>query len=193
MSIATLPDDPLLRERFGDIKPPLAAAGGRDRGQSLPELLRRSLHRRLPDAYRCSGIYQAHRHGQPARLGAAHSRRECAGGSCARACPVEVLCEGACVMHRYNREPIQIALLQRHAMDAFHATGEELLTAPRGRRNVRVACIGGGPASLACAAEFADTAHRSRFLNGAHCRAGSTPMAWPNTSCAPPTACAKRN
>ena len=30
------------------------------------------------------------------------------GGSCSRACPVEVLCEGACVLHRYNRQPIEI-------------------------------------------------------------------------------------
>ncbi len=67
---------------------------------------------------------------------------------------MEVLCEGACVMHRYNREPIQIARLQRFAMDSFQATGEELMTAPRGSRNVQVACIGGGPASLACAAEL---------------------------------------
>src|SRR3954464_9182966 len=73
------------------------------------------------------------------------------GASCARACPVEVLCEGACVMHRYNREPIQIALLQRHAVDAFHASGEDLLATSPGRRDLRVACIGSGPASLACA------------------------------------------
>ena len=46
------------------------------------------------------------------------------GASCARVCPVDVLCEGACVMHRQNRKPIQIALLQRHAMDAFYAAGE---------------------------------------------------------------------
>src|ERR1019366_1715032 len=76
------------------------------------------------------------------------------GASCARACPVEVLCEGACVMHRYNRDPIQIGQLQRFAMDSFRATGEELLTAPRASRNVQVACIGGGPSSLACAAEL---------------------------------------
>jgi glutamate synthase (NADPH/NADH) small chain len=75
------------------------------------------------------------------------------GGSCSRACPVEVLCEGACVMHRYNRDPIQIALLQRHAIDTFHASGEELPTSPI-TRNLRVACIGAGPASLACAAEL---------------------------------------
>ena len=41
------------------------------------------------------------------------------GASCARVCPVDVLCEGACVMHRVNREPIEIGRLQRFAMDAF--------------------------------------------------------------------------
>ena len=76
------------------------------------------------------------------------------GSSCARVCPVDVLCEGACVLHRQNRKPIQIALLQRHAMDAFHASGERLPTAPPASRKLRVACIGGGPASLACAAEL---------------------------------------
>jgi dihydropyrimidine dehydrogenase (NAD+) subunit PreT len=76
------------------------------------------------------------------------------GGSCSRACPVEVLCEGACVMHRYNREPIQIALLQRHAMDAFHAGGYDVPTAPPATLDLHVACIGAGPASLACAAEL---------------------------------------
>ncbi len=41
------------------------------------------------------------------------------GASCARVCPVDVLCEGACVMHRFNREPIEIGRLQRYAMDKF--------------------------------------------------------------------------
>lgn len=75
-------------------------------------------------------------------------------GSCSRACPVEVLCEGACVMNRYDRPPIQIAQLQRHAMDAFHRSGEPLIPAPVPEMNLRVACIGSGPASLACAAEL---------------------------------------
>src|SRR5580704_457230 len=39
------------------------------------------------------------------------------GASCSRVCPVDVLCEGACVMHRYNKQPIEIGRLQRHAMD----------------------------------------------------------------------------
>ena len=46
--------------------------------------------------------------------------------SCSRVCPVQVLCEGACVMHRYNEKPIEIARLQRFAMDAFHAGGGKL-------------------------------------------------------------------
>jgi dihydropyrimidine dehydrogenase (NAD+) subunit PreT len=86
------------------------------------------------------------------------------GGSCSRACPVEVLCEGACVYHRLNREPIQIARLQRHAMDAFHASGETPATAPHARRTLRVACIGAGPASLACAAEICRVGARATIF-----------------------------
>lgn len=76
------------------------------------------------------------------------------GASCSRACPVEVLCEGACVMHRYNKQPIEIARLQRFAMDAFHATGDRLPFTPAASTGRKVALIGAGPASLACAAEL---------------------------------------
>jgi glutamate synthase (NADPH/NADH) small chain len=76
------------------------------------------------------------------------------GASCSRACPVEVLCEGACVMHRYNKQPIEIGRLQRFAMDAFHASGDPLPFEPGKDTGKKVALIGGGPASLACAAEL---------------------------------------
>ena len=76
------------------------------------------------------------------------------GASCARACPVEVLCEGACVMHRYNKQPIQIARLQRFAMDALHESGAPLPFDPGVDTGLSVAMIGAGPASLACAAEL---------------------------------------
>ena len=75
------------------------------------------------------------------------------GLSCARVCPVEVLCEGACVMRRYNQQPIEIGRLQRRAMDHFYRAGAPL-PVPRTVPGRRVACIGGGPASLACAAEL---------------------------------------
>ncbi len=75
------------------------------------------------------------------------------GLSCSRVCPVDVLCEGACVMHRYNKQPIEIGRLQRFAMDAFYQKGARLPVASKSAAQ-RVACVGGGPASLSCAAEL---------------------------------------
>lgn len=81
------------------------------------------------------------------------------GASCARVCPVQVLCEGACVMHHHNEKPIEIGRLQRHAMDAFYEAFEggraSLARKQLEEHHERVACIGAGPASLACAAELA--------------------------------------
>src|SRR5271166_6515241 len=154
MSTATLPNDSELIERFTELNPPLAP-------QAAVIEANRCLH--CFDAP-CSAACPTHIDvpGFIKRIASGNLRGSALrildanilGGSCARACPVEVLCEGACVMHRHNREPIQIARLQRHAMDAFHASGEDLLTAPLASRHLRVACIGGGPASLACAAEL---------------------------------------
>jgi glutamate synthase (NADPH/NADH) small chain len=77
------------------------------------------------------------------------------GASCSRVCPVEVLCEGACVMLRYNKQPIAIGRLQRHAMDYFVERGGRLPKKSSQERAQRIVCIGAGPASLACAAELA--------------------------------------
>jgi len=76
------------------------------------------------------------------------------GESCGRVCPTEVLCEGACVMHEKGERPIEIGRLQRFAVDHVLDRKIRLIEAgkPNGRR---VACIGSGPASLACAAELA--------------------------------------
>jgi dihydropyrimidine dehydrogenase (NAD+) subunit PreT len=85
------------------------------------------------------------------------------GMSCARACPVDVLCEGACVMHTFNRKPIQIGLLQRFAMEDFFSRAEGSGAAGISPSPIthsrKVACIGGGPASLACAAELRRLGH----------------------------------
>jgi len=77
------------------------------------------------------------------------------GASCSRVCPVEVLCEGACVMQRYNKQPIAIGRLQRHAMDHFFERGARLPRKSSVKRHQKIVCIGAGPASLACAAELA--------------------------------------
>jgi glutamate synthase (NADPH/NADH) small chain len=76
------------------------------------------------------------------------------GGTCARVCPVEVLCEGACVLVHEGRKPIEIARLQRFAADRALDSGLKLRR--RAPHNwFRVAVIGGGPAGLACAGELA--------------------------------------
>ncbi|HET7225438.1 MAG TPA: FAD-dependent oxidoreductase [Candidatus Eisenbacteria bacterium] len=78
------------------------------------------------------------------------------GYSCARVCPVEVLCAGACVYNAWHRPPIQIGRLQRYAVETTFESGQAatLFTrAPATGR--RVACVGAGPASLAAAGYLA--------------------------------------
>lgn len=72
------------------------------------------------------------------------------GHSCARACPVEVLCEGSCVYLQWHQKPIQIARLQRHATDPLYASGARPFR-PGQDNGRRVAVIGAGPAGLSCA------------------------------------------
>src|SRR5208282_2483478 len=76
------------------------------------------------------------------------------GESCGRVCPTEALCEGACVMNEKGEEAIEIGRLQRYAVDYVLDRSIDLFTAsaPNGKR---VACVGAGPASLACATELA--------------------------------------
>jgi glutamate synthase (NADPH/NADH) small chain len=78
------------------------------------------------------------------------------GASCARVCPVEVLCEGSCVYVADGRDAVSIGRLQRYAMD--HGAATDLL--PRAEATGwRVACVGAGPASLACAGTLALLGH----------------------------------
>ncbi len=80
------------------------------------------------------------------------------GGTCARVCPAEVLCEGACVLEHEGRPPVQIAALQRYATD--WAFAERILPRrPATATGHRVAVIGAGPAGLACAGELASRGH----------------------------------
>jgi glutamate synthase (NADPH/NADH) small chain len=76
------------------------------------------------------------------------------GASCSRVCPVEVLCEGSCVMHGKHEKPIEIGRLQRFAMETYYNAGGKLPLRQRPERTERVVCLGAGPASLACAAEL---------------------------------------
>ena len=154
MSTATLPDDPHLRERFRELQPPLTSQAAVIESDRCLNCFAAPCTAACPTHIDVPGFIKRIASGNLRGSALRILDANILGSSCARVCPVDVLCEGACVLHRQNHKPIQIALLQRHAMDAFHASGEILSTAPRGSRNLKVACIGGGPASLACAAEL---------------------------------------
>ncbi|AMQ22522.1 dihydropyrimidine dehydrogenase [Geobacillus sp. JS12] len=75
------------------------------------------------------------------------------GASCARVCPTEELCEGACVLN-HSTKPIMIGKLQRYATDWAIRNKEVVFQA--GRKNGKtVAVVGGGPAGLSSARELA--------------------------------------
>jgi dihydropyrimidine dehydrogenase (NAD+) subunit PreT len=79
------------------------------------------------------------------------------GATCARVCPVQELCEGACVLGS-DHKPIAIGRLQRYAMDyAYGHSRFPVVQAPSTGRTIAV--IGGGPAGLACAGECARLGH----------------------------------
>src|SRR3954462_8000020 len=84
--------------------------------------------------------------------GAAHDilKQNIMGAVCARVCPTEVLCEGACVRNSPEHKPVAIGALQRYATDALFASGEQLFKAGPSTGK-RVAVVGGGPAGLSCA------------------------------------------
>src|SRR3984957_16220601 len=145
---------PKIVERFGDLHPPF------DRQAAVPEANRCLYCFDAPCTMACPTHIDVPRFIKKIASGnLAGSARtildaNILGASCARACPVEVLCEGACVMHRYNKQPIQIARLQRFAMDSLQESGAPLPFTPAADTGLSVALIGAGPASLACAAEL---------------------------------------
>ncbi len=85
------------------------------------------------------------------------------GMSCARVCPVEVLCVGACVYNDLEQPPIEIGKLQRYATDIAYEEGWRFFEAgPSTGKSV--ALIGAGPASLAAAHELRCLGHACTIL-----------------------------
>src|SRR5438128_11644103 len=150
---------PEVVERFGDLHPPF------DRQAAVPEANRCLFCFDAPCTTACPTHIDVPRFIK--KISSGNLRGSAAtildsnilGLSCSRVCPVDVLCEGNCVLHRYNKKPIEIGRLQRHAMDWFYASGARPWPAQPAQwagqgPAPHVACIGGGPASLACAAEL---------------------------------------
>ena len=153
-----LPDG-RLETRMQELKPPLDAAGALleanrclychdapcieacPTGINIPEFIRKIATGNLRGAART--IFE----------------ENILGHSCARVCPVEVLCQGACVYNNEGHPPIQIGRLQRYATDHVISRGIQLFRrgSPSGWK---VGIIGAGPAGLACAHRLTRLGHQ---------------------------------
>ena len=81
------------------------------------------------------------------------------GGTCARVCPTELLCEQVCVRTTQSGKPVEIGRLQRHAVDAVMDRPLSTLLPRAAATGQRIAVVGAGPAGLACAVGLARLGH----------------------------------
>ncbi len=72
------------------------------------------------------------------------------GAGCSKVCPVEKLCEGACVYNLMHEKPIHIAKLQRYSTEKAMENQWQLFKR-KDSVGKKVAVIGAGPAGLSCA------------------------------------------
>ena len=72
------------------------------------------------------------------------------GAGCSKVCPVEKLCEGACVYNLMEEEAIPIAKLQRYSTEKALANNWQLFKRKESNGK-KVAIVGAGPAGLSCA------------------------------------------
>ncbi|MGY6549642.1 MAG: NAD(P)-dependent oxidoreductase [Roseinatronobacter sp.] len=88
------------------------------------------------------------------------------GGMCARVCPTETLCEGACVREMAEGKPVEIGRLQRYATETLLDRNAHPYTrAPATGK--RIAVVGAGPAGLACAHRLAMLGHEVTIFDAA--------------------------
>ncbi len=80
------------------------------------------------------------------------------GGMCARVCPTEVLCEGACVRNEHEDKPVAIGLLQRFATEEVIEKKVPLFDRKHATDKT-IAVVGAGPAGLSCAHRLATFGH----------------------------------
>ncbi|MDE6183497.1 MAG: FAD-dependent oxidoreductase, partial [Rikenellaceae bacterium] len=85
---------------------------------------------------------------------------------CGRVCPQETQCEGACILG-VKSEPVAIGKLERFIGDWGHTTGSvDIKCAPFNGH--KVAVVGSGPASLACAADLAKAGYGVKIFEALH-------------------------
>ncbi|UDU82991.1 NAD(P)-dependent oxidoreductase [Pseudomonas sp. HN2-3] len=147
-----------LAERFGDLAPPLTAR------QAAVESARCLYCYDAPCVNACPSEIDIpsfiHRISDENLQGAAERilSANILGGSCARVCPTEILCQQACVRNNAQEcAPVLIGQLQRYALDNAHFTEHPFTRSPATGK--RIAVVGAGPAGLSCAHRLAMHGH----------------------------------
>ncbi len=82
------------------------------------------------------------------------------GGTCARVCPTEVLCQEACVLNNEHDHAVEIGHLQRYAVDHLMNTTDQHPFKRNPETGKSIAVVGAGPAGLACAHRAAILGHQ---------------------------------
>lgn len=86
---------------------------------------------------------------------------------CGRVCPQETQCEGSCILG-IKGEPVAIGKLERFVGDWKIAHRDELPEPEIIKNGHRVAVIGSGPASLACATDLAKLGYEVKVFEALH-------------------------
>jgi len=81
------------------------------------------------------------------------------GGTCARVCPTEILCQEVCVLNTSHQQPVEIGLLQRHAVDSLLSKSNKHPFNKAESTAKSIAVVGAGPAGLSCAHRLATLGH----------------------------------
>ncbi|TAJ12622.1 NADPH-dependent glutamate synthase [Marinilabiliaceae bacterium JC017] len=88
---------------------------------------------------------------------------------CGRVCPQEKQCEAQCFYtQKLNQDPIAIGHLERFAADYERESGHFSVPETAPSNNIKVACIGAGPASLTFAGEMAKLGYDVTVFEALH-------------------------
>ena len=147
-----------LSERFTDLAPPLTARQAAIESARCLYCYDAPCTRVCPTGIDVASFIRNIHDGNIDGAAVGILRQNIFGGSCARVCPTEVLCEDACVRNNdAEGQPVKIGLLQRHAIDNARFANHPFQRAPSTGKTIAV--VGAGPAGLSCAHRLAMLGH----------------------------------